>query len=95
MARAAAPRRTSVADGSRHPTPHPARAPFGREQKINCATLRPVEGTAGKFEVDPDLPGTTGDKRKDYASLPLIFHVPGHVLRPVPGAQQWREIVLS
>ena len=63
------------------------------EQRIKCATLRPVDGATGMFEVDPDMPGTTGDEKKDYAKTALIFHVPGHVLRPVPNSPRWREIV--
>ena len=52
-----------------------------------------VELATGMFEVDPDMPGTTGDEKKDYAKTALIFHVAGHVLRPVPNSPRWREIV--
>jgi hypothetical protein len=41
-------------------------------------TARPA---CSSIEVDPDMPGTTGDEKKDYAKTALIFHVPGHVLR--------------
>ena len=52
-------------------------------------TARPA---CSSIEVDPDMPGTTGDEKKDYAKTALIFHVPGHVLRPVPNSPRWREI---
>ena len=43
--------------------------------------------------VDPDFPGDTGNRKKDYARTDLIFNaepITGEVWRPVDGG--WRVI---
>ena len=46
-----------------------------RAQKINIACLMPWEASPrpGTYVIDPQFPGTTGDRWKDYAFCSLIF----------------------
>lgn len=60
-----------------------------RAQKINIACLMPWEASPrpGTYVIDPQFPGTTGDRWKDYAFCSLIFDA-----QPVAG-EVWREML--